>query len=113
MSNKIKFIKNIFWLLFEHGIRIGGSIVTASILARVLGVEKYGIFQYLLGLIVIFKSLSYVNPAEIMVPRLTNADAMQRRYLMGGGFFIRAFFCIVAYIAFLVFVYFGDDIKVF
>lgn len=108
MSNKIKFIKNISWLLFEHGIRIGGSIVTASILARVLGIEKYGIFQYLLGLVVIFKSLSYLNPAEIMVPRLTNVDAMQRRYLMGSGFFIRVFFCIVAYIAFLAFVYFSD-----
>lgn len=108
MSNKIKFIKNISWLLFEHGIRIGGSIVTASILARVLGIEKYGIFQYLLGLVVIFKSLSYINPAEIMVPMLTNADAIQRRYLMGSGFFIRAFFCIVAYIAFLAFVYFSD-----
>nr|WP_314166509.1 oligosaccharide flippase family protein [uncultured Campylobacter sp.] len=113
MSNKIKFIKNISWLLFEHGIRIGGSIVTASILARVLGIEKYGIFQYLLGLVVIFKSLSYINPAEIMVPRLTNADAMQRRYLMGSGFFIRVFFCIVAYIAFLAFVYFSDDVKAF
>lgn len=113
MSNKIKFIKNISWLLFEHGIRIGGSIVTASILARVLGIEKYGIFQYLLGLVVIFKSLSYINPAEIMVPRLTNVDAMQRRYLMGSGFFIRAFFCIVAYITFLAFVYFSDDVKAF
>ncbi len=113
MSNKIKFIKNISWLLFEHGIRIGGSIVTASILARVLGIEKYGTFQYLLGLVVIFKSLSYINPAEIMVPMLTNADAIRRRYLMGSGFFIRAFFCIVAYIAFLAFVYFGDDVKVF
>ncbi len=113
MSKKIKFIKNISWLLFEHGIRIGGSIVIASILARVLGIEKYGIFQYLLGLVVIFKSLSYINPAEIMVPRLTNADAMQRRYLMGSGFFIRAFFCIVAYIAFLAFVYFSDDVKAF
>ena len=113
MSKKIKFIKNISWLLFEHGIRIGGSIVIASILARVLGIEKYGIFQYLLGLVVIFKSLSYINPAEIMVPRLTNADAMQRRYLMGSGFFIRAFFCVVAYIAFLAFVYFSDDVKAF
>ena len=113
MSNKIKFIKNISWLLFEHGIRIGGSIVTASILARVLGIEKYGIFQYLLGLVVIFKSLSYINPAEIMVPMLTNADAIRRRYLMGSGFFIRAFFCIVAYIAFLAFVYFSDDVKAF
>jgi len=113
MSKKIKFIKNISWLLFEHGIRIGGSIVIASILARVLGIEKYGIFQYLLGLVVIFKSLSYINPAEIMVPMLTNADAIQRRYLMGSGFFIRVFFCIVAYIAFLAFVYFSDDVKAF
>jgi polysaccharide biosynthesis protein len=113
MNDKTKVAKNIFWLLSEHGVRIAGGVVTASILARVLGVERYGIFQYILGLVVIFKSLSYINSAELMVPKLAIADGAERRCLMGSGFFIRAFFCIAAYIAFLTFVYFSNDIKVF
>lgn len=101
---KIKIAKNISWLLFEHGIRIISGIVAASILARVLGVENYGIYNYILGLVIIFQSLSFINPAEIMVPRLTNANSRERQILMGNGFAIRMFFSIIAYIALLIFV---------
>ena len=104
-------IKNISWLLLEHSIRIIAGVVTASILARVLGVEGYGIFQYILGLVVIFKSLSYVNSAEIMVPKLANANIVERKSLMGSGFFIRSLFCAIAYLAFLLFIYFNNDIN--
>mgnify|MGYP000971481891 FL=1 len=106
-------IKNISWLLLEHSIRIVAGVVTASILARVLGVEGYGIFQYILGLVVIFKSLSYVNSAEIMVPKLANANIVERKSLMGSGFFIRSLFCAIAYLAFLLFIYFNNNINIF
>lgn len=79
------------------------SIFTASILARVLGVENYGIFNYILSLTLIFQSLSYINPAEVMVPKLTNANKTECRELMGNGFAIRLFFSVIAYLSLLLF----------
>ena len=113
MSNKAKIAKNISWLLFEHGVRMASGIVVAFVLARVLGVEQYGVFQYILALVVIFKSFSYINPAEIMVPRLVSATGMERQNLMGNGFAIRFCASIFAFIIFLLFVYFKDGVEIF
>ena len=113
MDNKAKIAKNISWLLFEHGVRMASDIVVAFVLARVLGVEQYGVFQYILALVVIFKSFSYINPAEIMVPRLVSATGMERKNLMGNGFSIRFCASIFAFIIFLLFVYFKDGVEIF
>ena len=113
MNNKAKIAKNISWLLFEHGVRMASGIVVAFVLARVLGVERYGVFQYILALVVIFKSFSYINPAEIMVPRLVSATSLERKNLMGNGFTIRFCASIFAFIIFLLFVYFKDGVEIF
>ena len=113
MAINPKIVKNIAWLLCEHGVRIVMGLAVTMILARVLSVEEYGNFQYILGLVVIFSALSYINPAEIVVPRLTNADAVERKIIMGNGFVIRFVSSVIAYIALLGFVYFTDDIKIF
>ena len=113
MGNKAKIAKNISWLLFEHGVRMASGIVVAFVLARVLGVEQYGVFQYILALVVIFKSFSYINPAEIMVPRLVSATSLERKNLMGNGFTIRFCASIFAFIIFLLFVYFKDGVEIF
>ena len=113
MDNKAKIAKNISWLLFEHGVRMASGIVVAFVLARVLGVEQYGVFQYILALVVIFKSFSYINPAEIMVPRLVSATGAERKNLMGNGFAIRFCASIFAFIIFLLFVYFKDGVEIF
>lgn len=105
---RTKIIKNISWLLVEHGVRIVSGIFQAAILARVLGVENYGYYQYILSLIFIFASISYINPAEIMVPKLTNASKTDRKILMGNGFFIRLFFSIVSYLFLIIFVFLSD-----
>lgn len=101
---------NIFWLLSEHGVRIVAGIFSVSILARVLGVENYGMFNYIVGLALIFQSLSYINPAELMVPKLTNANALEREALIGNGFFIRLFFSLIAYGSLLLFLAITDGV---
>ncbi|MDA3077967.1 oligosaccharide flippase family protein [Campylobacter sp. JMF_06 NA1] len=113
MAINPKIVKNIAWLLCEHGVRIVMGLAVTMILARVLSVEEYGNFQYILGLVVIFSALSYINPAEIVVPRLTNADAVERKIIMGNGFVIRFVSSVIAYLALLLFVFFTDDIKIF
>ena len=75
-----KILINISWLLLEHGVRLAAGVFSASILARVLGVEGYGMFNYILGITFIFQSISYINPAELMVPKLTNASTKAVSY---------------------------------
>lgn len=108
MSNRKKILTNISWLLLEHGVRLVAGIFSASILARALGVEGYGMFNYILGLTLIFQSLSYINPAELIIPRLTTANKSERQLLMGNGFFIRLFFSVIAYFCLLLFLFVTD-----
>lgn len=111
-SNKIKVIKNIFWLLCEQSVKVVSGVILAYILARVLGVENYGIYNYILALVAIFQTLSFINPAEVMVPKLTTADNLARKELMGNGFFIRLSFSIIAYFTLILFVYLvGSDLE--
>lgn len=104
-TDRIKVIKNFSWFLCEQGIRVVSGVIIASILARILGVENYGIYNYILALVAIFQTLSFINPAEVMVPKLVTADNLARKELMGNGFFIRIFFSIVAYFALIFFIY--------
>ena len=61
-------IRNIFWLLAEHGSRIILSTLSVSLMARALGVEQYGLLQYTLGLVAAFSSISFICGAEVLVP---------------------------------------------
>ena len=108
-SHRKKILINISWLLLEHGVRLVTGVFSASILARVLGVEGYGMFNYTLGLTLIFQSLSYINPAELMIPKLSNANSIERRKLMGNGFVIRLFFSLIAYACLLLFLAITDE----
>lgn len=109
LDHKRKILTNIIWLLLEHGVRLFCGVLSTSILARVLGVENYGLFNYVLALILIFQSISYVNPSELMVSKLTLADDSLRTLLVGNAFAIRLFFSIIAYaFLLLLFAYIND-----
>lgn len=111
MKNKQKIIQNIIWLALSHAIRIISTLISTSILAKVLGVEGYGMYQYIIGLIAVFSSLSYICGSEVIVPRLTTADAEMRKSIMGNGFFIRLLFSIIAYTAFIIFIFITENIE--
>lgn len=98
-GNKRKILTNIAWLLTEHGVRLFLGVFSTSILARALGVEGFGMFNYVLALTVMFQALSFINSAELMVPKLANASEDERHELVSNGFFIRLFFSVVAYLS--------------
>lgn len=106
-------IRNIFWLLVEHGTRMGLGLIVTAVLARQLGVEDYGIFQYVIGLVSIFAALSYVCGAEVLVPQLAKVDDHTRRQLLGNAFAVRMIFSSIGYIALLSFGYLTQTRQVF
>ncbi|TNH07240.1 hypothetical protein FHQ26_10415, partial [Testudinibacter sp. TR-2022] len=103
-----KIVSNIGWLLLEHGSRLIFALLSTSLLARGLGVEQYGLFQYALNLILVFMSISFICGAEVIVPMLVNASAKRRRLILGNAFYLRLFFSILAYVFLVSFVYISD-----
>ncbi|TNH13521.1 hypothetical protein FHQ23_11920 [Testudinibacter sp. TR-2022] len=103
-----KIVSNIGWLLLEHGSRLIFALLSTSLLARGLGVEQYGLFQYALNLILVFMSISFICGAEVIVPMLVNASAKRRRLILGNAFYLRLFFSILAYVFLVSFVYISN-----
>ena len=96
-------IRNIFWLLAEHGSRIILSTLSVSLMARALGVEQYGLLQYTLGLVAAFSSISFLCGADVLVPRLVSASDSDRKKLLGNAFVLRAAASLLAYCCLLFF----------
>ena len=102
-------IRNIFWLLAEHGSRIILSTLSVSLMARALGVEQYGLLQYTLGLVAAFSSISFICGAEVLVPPLVTATPAERKRLLDNAFVLRQAASIVAYICLLLFAWADED----
>lgn len=103
-----KIIKNLFWLLLEHGSRLCLALILNGVLARGVGVEQYGLFQYVLGLILTFSAISFICGAEVILPTLVNAEGEKKDTIISNVFLLRLLFCIVAYMALNIYVYFFD-----
>lgn len=112
MSRK-KITHNIFWLLAEHGTRMALGLLVAAVLARQLGVEQYGVFQYAISLVAVFSSISFICGAEVLVPMLTTADVKARQEIMGNAFTVRLFFSVIAFIGLISFSFFTEERQVF
>lgn len=108
-----KIINNINWLLIENAVRIMLGLFVVSIMARQLGVEQYGLFQYAISLVAIFKSITFICGAEILVPHLANANIEERQEIMGNAFIVRLLFSVVAFFALLLFGFFTEERRTF
>ena len=104
---------NVLWLLIEYGTKLILALVFNGILARALGVEEYGVFQYSISLVTMFSAFSFICGAEVIVPRLVNANAYKRRIILGSAFNVRLLFSFIGYIALLIFSYFQVSIREF
>ncbi len=92
-----KIIKNVAWLLMERSGKILASIFIGGILARQLGVEGYGQFQYAISVVLLFASLGLICGGEVIVPRLAQMPATVTMKIMGDAFSLRFGFAIFAY----------------
>lgn len=110
MLNK-KIIHNIAWLLGEHSWRIISGLIVASILARQLSLDNYGIFQYSIALVAIFSSISFICGAEVLVPMFANAEKNEQNKIVTNAFFLRLFFSILAFILLNIYAYFTETIS--
>lgn len=100
-----KILKNVAWLFFERGWIILVSILISALLARSLGVEKFGSFQYAISIFNIFLALTYICGAEVIVPKLVEANDKKKAELIKLAFLLRVIAALAAYVLMLIYAF--------
>ncbi|EPQ6906581.1 oligosaccharide flippase family protein [Citrobacter freundii] len=106
-----KIIKNILWLLSEKGLQIGFGIAISGMLARHIGIENFGIFQYTIAMVMLFSSASFICGMEAVLPKLVNATATEKHTIVISAFVLRFCTALVGYIGFFVYYLYFSNIK--
>lgn len=104
-----KIIKNIMWLLFENGSRILFALLLNSLLSRAVGVDGFGTLQYVLSLVIIFSSISFICGGEIIVPMLSKLTGKRVENVINNVFCLRLIFCCIGYILLILFAFLFEN----
>lgn len=80
-SNFTKIIGNIKWLFFDRVVQIGLGFAIISLTARYLGVQKYGIYSYVVSLVGIFQPLSSLGLNALVIRELVNNPDDKHKFL--------------------------------
>lgn len=99
-----KIVNGVVWLLIERLGKILAAIFIGGLMARQLGVEGYGDFQYALAIVLMFASVGLICGGEVIVPRMINASPEKIEKLMGNAFVLRISFSTIAYIVMMSYV---------
>lgn len=98
-----KLISNISWVLVDKIFQIFTVFVITGLLSRELGVVKYGEFQYISSLIIIFSSISFMCGAEVLLPKIVGCEKQKINEILSSGFIVRFISSTLAYILLLVY----------
>lgn len=85
-----KIITNIVWLFADKILRMGCGLVVGVWVARYLGIERFGIFNYATAFIALFSPLATLGLDGLVIRRLVG-DSSQQQQLLGTSFWMRFF----------------------
>ncbi|MBI0326124.1 oligosaccharide flippase family protein [Burkholderia plantarii] len=80
---------NLVWLGLERLTQIGVAIVISGLLARSLGPDAFGKWQYANTLLLVLAPLTWVCGAEILVPTIVQRPPEQLGAVLGSAFALR------------------------
>jgi O-antigen/teichoic acid export membrane protein len=84
-----KIIGNTWWLFVDKGLRLGMGLVINAWMARYLGPEQFGIFNYALAYVMIFSTLANLGLDGIVVRDIVR-DPSCRDETLGSAFVMKA-----------------------
>lgn len=93
---------NLLWLALERLTQVGVAIVTSGVLARYLGADVFGKWQYANTLLTVVSPITWVCGAEILVPAMVAAgaasspDRPRLGRIMGSAFALRMGIAVIA-----------------
>ncbi|MBF6986689.1 lipopolysaccharide biosynthesis protein [Cupriavidus sp. IK-TO18] len=73
---------NLLWMLADRGLQVAVGIGVVAMLARALGAEGFGHFQYAQSLVFIAASVPLLCSAEVVVPRLVAMATTEARHVL-------------------------------
>jgi len=88
--NSIPVFKNIAWLFFDKLFRMGIGLVVATWLARYLGTQQYGVFNYLTAIVSIMTIVSLLGLDSIVVKELVD-NPRKSKFILSTVFLLRLF----------------------
>lgn len=102
-------IKNIAWLFFDKILRMGVGVFVVVLLARYLGPEQFGLYNYTTALIALFGAFSALGLNAIVTRDLVIKENKEK--ILASAFGLRLLGSFVAYIALVISIYFlrADD----
>jgi polysaccharide transporter, PST family len=84
-----KAVANIVWLGLERLTQIVVAIAIAGLLARYLGPDAFGKWQYANTLLLVLAPITWVCGAEILVPTIVHRPASELGTVLGSAFALR------------------------
>ncbi|MFA5663579.1 oligosaccharide flippase family protein [Castellaniella sp.] len=83
-------LRSLLWLASEKVVQLAFSALAVGLVARTLGTDAFGIFQYVLSAMMVFSSIGLIASTEVSAPRLATCEQPQeRRRLLGSLFVLR------------------------
>ncbi len=96
-------LRSLFWLISEKAVQIAFSAISVGLIARTLGVDAFGDFQYVLSVLFVFSSIALLVGSEVAAPILVEASSReQRRQVLGSLFGVRLIVAGAAFLALIV-----------
>ncbi|VXC32838.1 Membrane protein [Burkholderia sp. 8Y] len=89
-------LTNIVWLGLERLTQIAVAIVISGLLARYLGPDAFGKWQYANTLLLVIAPITWVCGAEILVPTIVAKPPAQTGAVLGSAFVLRMSVSVVA-----------------
>jgi O-antigen/teichoic acid export membrane protein len=86
--SKLKIVKNISWLFIDKIIRILGSLFIGVWVARYLGPEDYGVYNYALSYSALFMILVKLGLDKIIIREIVQKEKLKNYYL-GTAFILK------------------------
>ncbi len=81
-------IANVSWLFFDRILRMGISLFVGVWVARYLGVEQYGLFNYAIAFVGLFSPLTSLGVDNIVIRDLVR-DSSNREKILGTTFWLK------------------------
>ncbi|MFA7439132.1 oligosaccharide flippase family protein [Castellaniella sp.] len=83
-------LHSLLWLGSEKIVQLAFSALAVGLVARTLGTQAFGEFQYVLSTLIVFSSVGLIASTEVSAPRLAVCDVPNdRKRLLGSLFVLR------------------------
>lgn len=88
--HRLKILANTAWLFADRVVRMGASLVVGVWVARYLGTQQFGLFNYVSAFAAIFSPIANLGLDNIVIRRIMS-DSANREQILGTTFWLKLF----------------------